>query len=186
MKRLLVLLGCVVLLLSGCQGFSRDKKKPVEVIIEDGGEFPQFLVGRWKNDKYRWQFVFEPDGVISSAVINMGEVEIIPGQTTTLPTRGGGKAIFKPGLWMVQYDPQFRDLTVEIVMDYIHFEMGPDLLEGKAKDVFIGEVSQDGKTWRADWFSIPDYMAYTSQTKRLTATPEESFIGTITFEKLQE
>ena len=182
----LVLLAYSLSVITGCQELSRDKKKAVEVIIEGGGEFPQFLVGRWKTDKYRWQFVFEPDGTISSAVLNMGGIEIIPGQTTTLPTRGGGEAIFKPGLWMVQYDPQFRELTVEIVMDYIHFEMGPSLLEGKAKDVFIGEVSQDGKTWRADWFGFPDYMAYTSQTKRLTVTPEESFLGTLTFEKLQE
>ena len=180
--------GCVIVLfaLTGCQGLGRENKRAVEVIIEDGGQFPQSLSGRWKADDYLWQFVFEPDGTISSMVFNMGEVEIIPGRTTTVPTRGGGEAIFKPGLWTVQYAPEFRDLTVEIVMDYIHFEMGPNLLEGKAKDVFIGEVSQDGKTWRADWFGFPDYMAYTSQTKRLTVTPEESFIGTLTFEKLQE
>jgi hypothetical protein len=64
--------------------------------------------------------------------------------------------------------------------------MGKDLLEGKSKDLFIGKVSQDGKSWQADWFGFPDYMAYTSQTKRLTVTPEESFCGTLTFKKLQE
>ncbi len=185
MKKLLVLLGCAVLLFSGCQEFSRNKNA-VEVIIEGGGEFPQFLAGTWKADDYAWQFVFEPNGTISSAVIGMGEVEIIPGRTATFPTISGGKAVFKPGLWTVHYDPQLRELTVEIVMDYIHFEMGPNLLEGKAKDLFIGKVSQDGKIWQADWFGFPDYMAYTSQTKRLTVTPEESFAGTLTFKKLQE
>jgi hypothetical protein len=187
MNKILVLLGCAVLLFSGCQEFSRNKNA-VEVIIEDGSQFPQFLVGRWKANAHGWQFVFEPNGTISSAVISMGEVEIIPGQTATFPTRGGGEAVFKPGLWTVQYDPQFRELTVEVVFDYIHFEMGPDLLEGKSRDVFVGEVSQDGKTWQADWVSFPDYMAYASQTRRLTTTPEESLAGavTITFEKLQQ
>lgn len=187
MKKLLVLLGCAVLLFSGCQNYGRSKSG-VEVIIEGGGQFPQFLVGKWKADDYGWQFVFEPNGTIVSAVISMGEVEIIPGRTATFPTISGGKAVFKPGLWTVQYDPQFRELMVEIVMDYIHFEMGKGLLEGKRRDLLIGKVSQDGKIWRADWFSFPDYMAYASQTKRLTTTPEESLAGaiTLTFKKLQE
>jgi hypothetical protein len=185
MKRLIVLFGCVFLLFGGCQEPGR-KKNAVEVIIKDGGEFPQFLVGKWKADNYAWEFVFEPDGTISSMVLNMGEVEMIPGQTATIPTRGGGKGIFKPGPWTVQYSSKSRELAVEIVIDYIHFEMGPHLLEGKRTDVFIGEVSEDGKTWRADWFNFPDYMAYATETKRLTADPEESFINTITFEKLEE
>jgi hypothetical protein len=186
MKQSIVLFGCVFLLLGGgCQEHNRNKSG-VEVIIEGGGEFPQFLVGRWKNDYYAWEFVFEPNGTISSAVISMGEVEIIPGQSKTVPTISGGKAIFKPGLWTVQYDPELRELTVEIVMNYIHIEMGQDLLEGKITDTLAGEVSEDGKTWQADWFSFPDFMAYTTETKRLTVTPEESFVGTITFEKLEE
>jgi hypothetical protein len=185
MKRLIVLFGCVFLLFGGCQEPGRNKSG-VEVIIEGGGGFPEFLVGRWKGDDYRWQFVFEPNGTISSMVFNMGEVEMIPGQTATVPTRGGGKAIFKPGLWTVQYSSKSRELAVEIVIDYIHFEMGPNLLEGKRTDVFIGEVLEDGRVWQADWFNFPDYMAYATKTRRLTASPEENFVDTITFEKLEE
>jgi hypothetical protein len=184
MNKILVMVGCAVLLFGGCQDFGRNKNA-VEVIIEDGSQFPQFLAGKWKADDYTWQFVFEPNGVISSAVTGM-DVEIVAGRTATIPTKGGGKAVFKPGRWTVHYDPQIRELTVEIVFDYVHFEMGPELLEGKSTDVFMGKVSQDGNFWRADWFGFPDYMAYGSQTKRLTVTPEESFLGTITFEKLQE
>ena len=159
----------------------------VEVVIKGDGEFPEFLVGRWKADDYRWEFVFEPNGMISSMVLEMG-VEIIPGQTRTAPTRGGGEAIFEPGLWTVQYDPEFRELTVEIVMDNIHFEMGPRLLEGIRTDMFVGEVSEDGKIWRGDWFNFPDYIAHTSTgPKRLTISQEEeSYIGIITFRKIEE
>lgn len=186
MKQLLVLLGCVVLFaLTGCQELGRDNKRAVEVIIEGGGEFPQFLVGRWKSKNYAWQFVFEPNGAISSAAVNMGEVEVTAGQTTTFPT-DEGSIVFEPGLWTVRYDLQFRELTVEIVMNYIRLERGPNVLEGKERDLFTGEISQDGNSWQADWFSFPDYMAYTSQTRRLTVPPERSFIGTVTFEKLQQ
>ncbi len=177
----------VVLILTGCEGWSRNKNG-VKVIIEGGGEFPQSLVGRWKADDYYWQFVFEPNGTISSMVFNMGATEVIPGRTATFPTKGGGEATFKPGPWTVRYNPQFRELTVEIIMDYIHFEMGPGLLEGKRKDVFIGEVSEDSKVWRADLFNFPDYIAYTSTgPKRLTISQEaESYTGIITFRKIEE
>jgi hypothetical protein len=186
MKRSIVLFGCVFLLLGGgCQEHNRNKSG-AEVIIEGGGEFPQSLVGRWKTNDYAWQFVFEPDGKISSIIFNMGEVEIFAGRTTTVPTISDGKAIFKPGLWTVQYDPKFRELTVEIVTDYIHFEMGSQLLEGKRTDTFTGKVSEDGKTWQTDWYSFPDYMAYATETKRLTVTLDESLVDTITFEKSEE
>lgn len=181
----LVLLAYSLSVITGCQGPSVNKSG-VEVIIEGGGEFPQFLVGRWKSRDYAWQFVFEPNGAISSAAINMGEVEITAGQTATFSTESGGNAVFKPGLWTVRYDSQFRELTVEIVMNYIRLERGPNVLEGKERDLFTGEISQDGNSWQADWFSFPDYMAYTSQTQRLTVPPERSFIGTVTFEKLQQ
>jgi len=198
MKQLVMLAGCAVVLsgLAGCQKPAQTTppiapappRGGVEVIIEGGGEFPQFLVGRWKADDYRWEFVFEPNGTISSMVLNMGGVEIIPGQTRTVPTRGGGEAIFEPGLWTVQYSPQNRELTVEIIMDHIHFEMGPQLLEGTRTDMFAGEVSEDGKIWRGDWFNFPDYIAHTSTgPKRLTISQEEeSYIGIIIFRKIEE
>ena len=121
MKQLVILAGFAVLLLglAGCQKANRgvDPAPPrggVEVIIEGGGEFPEFLVGRWKADKYDWQFVFEPDGAISSAVISLGRVRMKPGEITTVPMKMGGKGVFEPGKWMVHYAPAARDLTVEI------------------------------------------------------------------------
>jgi hypothetical protein len=41
----------------------------VEVAVEGGGQFPEFLTGKWKADEGGWEFVFEPNGTISSAVI---------------------------------------------------------------------------------------------------------------------
>lgn len=187
MKRLLMLLVCglFAFVLIGCQDSARNKRA-VEVIIEGGGDFPEFLVGRWKGDKHGWEFVFEPDGMISSAVISMGRKRIIPGETKVVPLKLGGKGIYQPGLWTVQYSPLTRELAVLVVMDYVHLEMGPNLLEGKSTDTLVGKVSEDGKSWHAEWFSLPDYIAYTPEPKRLTVDPNASFAATIIFEKLEE
>ena len=77
MNKILVTLGCAVLLsaLAGCQSPAANKSD-VEVIIEGGGEFPLFLAGTWKADKNNWQLVFEPNGVISSAIVPITGVEI--------------------------------------------------------------------------------------------------------------
>lgn len=187
-QRFFVLLGLVFALsiLTGCEGWSRNKSG-VEVIIEGGGEFPQSLAGRWKANESGWEFVFEPDGRISSAVISMGRTEIIPGQSKTVQMKMGGKGIYEPGLWTVRYYPLSRELLVEIVMDYIHLEFGPSLLEGKRTDVLWGEVSEDGKIWRAEWFNFPDYIAYTPEPKRLTnVDPDDAFVKTLIFEKFEE
>ena len=89
MKQLVVFAGFAVLLLGlwGCQ----NAHSGVEVIIEGGGEFPEFLVGVWKADKNGWEFVFEPDGSISSAVISFGRVRMKPGEVTTVPMKMGVK-----------------------------------------------------------------------------------------------
>jgi len=186
MKQLLVLAGCVLLLgLSGCQKAGR-AGKGVEVVIEDGGRFPEFLVGRWKANRIAWEFVFEPDGAISSAVVGPGHVEMVPGEPVTFPAKNGGENVYEPGLWTVQYSPVNRELAVEIVMDHIHMEKGPIVIEGKSKDMFVGEVSEDGRTWQTDWFSFPDHTFYTPEPRRITFDPNKSLLGTIIFKKFEE
>jgi len=195
MRQAFSVLFCLVFVLSiltGCQEtanrtLNSEGKNPVEVIIEGDGKFPEFLAGRWKTDGHGWEFVFEPDGTISSAVIGLGHMDIIPGQTATAPTRGGGgDAIFTPGLWTVQYSPVTSELIVEIVMDHIHFPMGNNLLEGKVKDVFIGGVSEGSRFWDAEWYSYPDYIAYTPKPERLITDPNVAYLYYLTFEKIEE
>lgn len=70
-------------------------------------------------------------------------------------------------------------------MDDVHFEMGSGLLEGTRTDMFSGKVSWDGKTWKADWFSYPDYIAHGSEVRRMAATEEQSFSGTMEFRKVE-
>jgi hypothetical protein len=180
MKKIWFLLVCVsaaALTLTGCGGFGNN--------VEKEGQFPDFLVGKWKSNNGVWELVFEPNGTISSVVYGLGGYTIKAGQTTTGETLGGGKAIFQPGPWSARYFPRTRELTVWIAMDNIHFEMGTNLLEGTRTDMFTGKVSEDGKIWQVNWFSYPDLMAHASQVKRLTVTEEQSFADTMEFRKVE-
>jgi hypothetical protein len=177
------------LLLGGCQEFGRSKSA-VEVIIEGGGEFPPSLVGKWKaNCSYcYWQFVFEPDGIISSAVINMGAVEMTPGKVTEFPTvydLYGGKGIFEPGQWSVQYSPDSRELSVEVVMHFYQ-DMGAAALEGSTTDILVGPVSENGQLWNADWFTFGRMVAYTPEPNEFLNDKEPQFRGVVTFEKVKQ
>jgi len=186
MKQLLVLAGFAVLLsgLAGCQ----DPNKGIEVIIEGGGEFPEFLVGKWRADRDGWEFVFEPDGTISSAVISLGRVRMKPGEITTVPMKMGGKGVFEPDEWMVHYAPVGRELMVKISLKNFYVELGKGALEGKSTDIFAGPISQDGKVWQVDWTSFPDYTAHTAEHPNfnLSERTDSGITKSLVFEKVEE
>jgi len=192
MKQLLVLAGFALLLssLAGCQKANKgvDPAPPrggVEVIIEGNGEFPEFLVGRWKADKDGWQFVFEPDGRISSAVIALGGVEMTPGKVTRFPTLYGGKGIYKPGTWLVQYSPNTRELFVKVVIEHFYQDLGKHAIEGNITDMFIGPVWQNDDVWEADWFSLGKYVAYIPEPNEFYNATEPEFRKSLIFEKVK-
>jgi len=162
MKQLVILallVGIILSVVAGCRQVGRD----VEVIVEGGGQFPEFLVGTWRADTDGWEFVFDADGRISSAVISLGRIRLKPGGVTTVPMREGSKGVFKPGEWMVYYIPDGRDLTVNISLKHFSAELGGGILEGRSKDVFFGPISEDGRVWEAAWTSFPDYTAHTPE-----------------------
>jgi hypothetical protein len=169
MKRLTFLSNCVLLLvLTGCQEPSRYSTTPgsLKVIVEDGGKFPEFLVGKWEGNG-GWGFIFEPGGNIFVARIAMGRAEIVPGEIKTIPTHMGGEAIYVPGDWLVVYSPSERELAVDMVMNYIRVEMGDKVLQGKTRDIIIGTVSEDGKLWRGTVSSFPEYEGFPTEPNDL-------------------
>lgn len=187
MKKLVLLAGFAAVLseLVGCQTTAK-QTAAIEVIIDGNGEFPQFLVGTWKADKYGWEFVFEPDGTISSAVIALGRVRMKPGQKTTIPMKKGGKGVFEPGQWLVQYIPTDRELMVKISLKNFYTELGGGVLEGKSTDIFVGTISDDGKLWYVDWIGFPVYTAHTAKYPNfdLSADPNYGVSKTLVFEKV--
>lgn len=184
MKRLLVTYIVFLAVLAGCQSTGKEPTD-IEVIIKGQGQFPESLAGKWLADRGYWEFVFEPDGKISSAVINMGAVKMVPGKIARFPTRYGGKGIFEPGLWTVWYAPDTRELTVEVVIKHFYQDMGEAAIEGNVTDMLTGPVSEDGKTWQADWFSFGKFVAYIPEPNEFYNVSEPEYKGRLVFEKVE-
>jgi hypothetical protein len=156
-----LVLGLWVVLIGGCSRPLKDEVGTVQVVVEGGGRFPSSLAGRWQASQHGWEFQFEPDGRISSAVISLGRVRVVPGQTTTMPTRSGNDAVFTPGLWTVHYAPATQELTVKITMDHVRVEMAGNILEGSSMDTFVGPISPMDGQWQSQWTTFTQYVART-------------------------
>jgi hypothetical protein len=181
----ILLLGCICFV-GGCLN-TQKKTSGVEVTIDADGIFPDFLVGRWKADRGGWEFVFEPDGTISSASVSIGRVTLKPGQTTRIPMQFGGTGTFEPGLWTVQYSKEQRELIVEIKIDRFYVELGENVLRGRTRDFFVGSVSQDGQLWPVERISFPEYIADTkiNPNKKLPLESDDSEREILLFQKVQ-
>lgn len=183
----LLLCGLSVLLHGGCRR-SVQSQPAVEVTIKGDGQFPEFLVGTWKADKGGWEIVFEPSGTISSAVVSLGRVRIKPGQTTTVPMKLGGKGVFEAGPWAVEYSPERRELTVEIAIASFRAELGDSVVKGRRLDVFTGSISADGRSWWANHFSFPEYVADTKKYRdhKLIVDPNDNPPEELLFQKVSK
>jgi len=181
-------LGWWVLLIGGCGQPSHSQTDNTQVMVEGGGAFPSSLAGRWKAQQYGWEFEFQPDGRISSAIIGLGRVRVVPGQTTTMPTRSGNEAVFTPGVWTVHYVPGTKELTVKIAMDHVRVEMGGNTLEGSSTDTFVGPVAPTDRTWRTQWTTFTRYLAHTpdNNTVNLSTDPTYGETKPLVFEKARE
>jgi len=160
----------------------------VEVIVDGDGRFPTFLAGRWKADKGGWEFVFEPDGVISSAVVSLGRVRMRPGQVTTTQMKMGGKGVFEPGQWTVQYSQEKRELILQIAIEHFRVELGDNVVQGQTRDFFVGLVSSDGQLWWPDRFSFPEYIVDTKKypNYKLPSDPNNNPRESLIFRKVTE
>jgi hypothetical protein len=178
-------LGLSALLVGGCSRPLHGHADNVQVFVEGGGEFPSSLAGRWKADQNGWEFEFEPNGRLSSAIISLGRVRVVPGKTTTMPTRGGTEAVFTPGTWMVHYIPSTTELTLRITMDHVRVEMAGDTLEGSSTDTFVGPISSTDGIWRAQWTTFTRYVAHTPDNASFNLSTDPTYGETtpLTFAK---
>ncbi len=174
---LIVVLGLFLLCAVGCQP-GNEKPGGMEVVIDGGGEFPAFLVGTWVDANHGWEFVFEPDGKLSSAVLSMGRTRVVPRQMTHVKLIDNGFGEYTPGDWLVQYSPDTRELTVQIAIRKLYIEMPPSsTIDGKSQDVFVGAVAEDGERWETIWSSYPYYVANTKQHEGFVMKPEDPELG---------
>ena len=170
-----LILSLWAILLGGCSRPLHRQADDVQVIVEGGGKFPSSLAGRWNSQQQGWEFEFEPDGRISSAVISFGLARIIPGKTTTIPPRSGDQAVFTPGLWTVLYAPSTRELTVKISMDHVRVEMAGNIVEGASTDTFVGPITSTGRTWQAQWTTFTHYVAHTPDNTSVNLSTDPTY-----------
>jgi len=180
-----LILSLWAMLSGGCSQPWHDQADDVQVIVEDGGALPSSLAGRWQAQQHGWEFEFEPDGRISSAVISLGRVRVVPGTTTTMPTRSGDQAVFTPGPWTVLYAPSTRELTVKITMDHVRVEMAGNIVEGTSTDTFVGPIASTGRTWQAQWTTFTQYVAHTPDNAsfNLSTDPTDGETRLLIFDK---
>lgn len=199
MRNFLILSAGAILVFwaAGCSGQMGDKaaasnktvltEKGIQVTIDEGGQFPEFLVGRWVQGG-GWELNFEPNGVLSSIRHNLGTVEMKPYYIARAPVVGNKEAVFKPGGWFVNYTPSTRILTVQITVEDFNFPMGEGTLAGNSADIFTGPVSNDGTIWQVTWTHFHDYNVHTKElpnAKLPMRDPEGDVIETV-FEKVKE
>ena len=191
MNRILILIWllCISLCLitTGCQD-SNNLDKAVEVVIEGDGQFPQFLVGKWKADKGGWEINFDPDGKISSAVVSMGRIRVKPGEITQVPMKMDGKSIFEPGQWLVHYNSDSRELTVTIVIKHFYMELGDSTLDGDITDVITGTVDENGNFWRATDTTYSNITGHIPNQDNFdfSSDPTYGFTTELVFKKITE
>jgi hypothetical protein len=176
MKRLVVLAECAIVLLwiSGCQGPQESTSGDAKTAL------PPEIAGTWKARESSWKIVLNPDGTVSSAVISLGQVEVKPNQTTKVEMKDGQFSTYKTGDCVVDYTPATRELFVSVEMKKIHVVYMDNVIDGNSINRFTGPVSEDGKTWIADWVELFDY------GPRFPQDPNDAYNGPVTFEKVAD
>ena len=160
-----------VLLTCGCP-LSSSRRSTNKVAL------PPDIAGTWKAREGSWKIVLNPDGTVSSAVIDMGTVEVRPNKATRVEMKDGQFSTYKAGDCIVEYAPATRELYVSVEMEQIHVVYLDNVIDGNSIDRFAGPVSEDGKTWIADWIKVFDY------GPRFPQDPNDAYNGPVTFEKI--
>ena len=187
-KYMFLVCGLSMLLAVGCHRPLDRQAAAVDVAVEGNRAFPSNIAGRWRADEDGWEFVLAPDGRIVSAVISLGRVRVVPGRTTTVPTRTGGQGIFAPGQWLVHYVPGSSQLTVKIAMDHVQVEMGGSTIEGSSTDVFAGPIDPAQGTWQTLWTTFTKYTGHTPERPSFDLSTDPTYGETkpLTFRKVAD
>jgi hypothetical protein len=158
MKQLMVFGFAVILLcLGGCgqqSGKISSQPQLKSEIRKDA--FPAFLVGVWevKTGEYKDKLgiKFEPDGSILKVLYTAeGPVYLAEGESYGDANSEEDYYLFTADLCEARYAPETRVLKVKVVTDTM-LQLSSGKLEGGMNEYFEGPVSEDGKTWEAEWF----------------------------------
>lgn len=158
-----------VLSLTGCakwQSSNIDKEEKI---------FPRELAGTWveKETKYGWEIVITESGQVSELTHPMGQVKVFPHKMNKYHLIEQGTGLIEAGGFFVQFDPNSRELTVEVDIERFEWVKGSDVVEGRRKDILIGLVSDDYSNWDVDWLDQEYYRVTTSEVHGKVLTQDE-------------
>ncbi|MCD4831980.1 MAG: hypothetical protein K8R02_09310 [Anaerohalosphaeraceae bacterium] len=114
----------------------------------------EYPVGIWQSKEHNWAFKIEEDGEISKLIHPLGgPMTIEEGSKELEGSEEGTFAVFALGPVENYYDSAERKLCVEVILDLFHMKLPNGVLEGNSRDSFIGNISENGKAWKANWLN---------------------------------
>jgi len=153
MKQSLILIACLLALsgLPGCQNDDTITTVPRVGSNAAPGKFPDFLVGTWKSDNFRWVFTFEPDGKISTMTHYVGMIFDVEKKELHESWKEDVDAYFMLGLCQADYDQATGNLNVSVDIDdfVVFFPNGQ--MRGTFSDRLSGKVSPKELVWQVSW-----------------------------------
>ena len=158
MNKTLALFSCFIFVLgpAGCKDAGRQDRVSEKAVV-DGGRFPEVMVGVWEAEVpggHEWGFKFERDGSILKILhFFAGEVDLREEGIYLEGPDPGTYAVFVMGPCETEYSEDTRELKVKIILDYYQMILPQGELKGKSHDYFKGPLSEDGRTWKAEWRS---------------------------------
>lgn len=143
----------ICILLCSCQQkLSCGQKSKIE-------NFPPQMVGTWDCQfgplaVNRWQITFNPDGTIPKIYHYVfGELIVSDGGIYKDGPDPNTYMVVALGPVDAEYDPATKILTIEVVIDDYEMKLPAGTLKGRIIDKLTGKISEDGKTWNAEWRS---------------------------------
>jgi hypothetical protein len=146
-----VIIGTIVLITSAGCGNAEKSKGTVSII--GGGKFPAALAGTWKSTNKLWSITFNKDGSLKGIkyYFNSAPMNLSEGGGYDRDNVGEVRAVYVFGPYSTVYDPNSRQLTLEIKIDHFEADRPLGKFNGWMQDTFTGKVSEDEKTWNAKW-----------------------------------
>ncbi|MDD5063136.1 MAG: hypothetical protein PHQ35_00040 [Phycisphaerae bacterium] len=147
-----------ILVFGGCgQQGGKVSSQPQLKSETSKNKLPSFLAGVWevKMGKYKGKvgIKIEPDGSVSRALYTeAGPVYLAEGESygEAKDKDENGYYLFTTALCEAKYVPETRVLSMKIVTDSI-LQLSIAEMKGGMNEYFEGPVSEDGRTWEAEW-----------------------------------
>ena len=123
---------------------------------DETAKFPEIMVGAWEAETSlegsKWGIKFEPDGSILKIIHSLvGPIDVAEGGVELEGRVEGAYMVLQLGDCQSEYNPETNMLNVKIVTDHYILKLPNGDLQGRIEDYFSGPVSEDGKTWKAEW-----------------------------------